>query len=106
MLKMVFLVRRKPDMDADAFRAYWSKTHAPIAAKLPGLRRYVQNHAISGDADTSVPYDGLAEMWWDDEDAMQQSLASPQGQAAQADVEKFMDLSRMQVLRVEQIDIV
>lgn len=39
MLKVIFLIQRKAGMNAESFREYWTKTHAPIAARLPGLRR-------------------------------------------------------------------
>ena len=106
MLKMVFLVHRRPGMAAEDFRTYWTQTHAPIAARLPGLRRYVQNHALTPEGEDPPAFDGFAEMWWDDADAMQQSMASPEGQAALADVENFLDVGRMQTLIVEQAEIV
>lgn len=106
MLKMVFLVHRRPGMDVESFRRYWTETHAPIAAQLPGLRRYVQNHAVAGDGEPAPAFDGFAEMWWDDAEAMQQSLASPEGEATLSDVENFLDVDRMQTFSVEQVEIV
>lgn len=106
MLKMVFLVHRRPDLSVEEFRRYWTDTHAPIAAKLPGLRKYVQHHAMPGPDGTSPEFDGFAEMWWDDAEAMGESLASPEGEAAQADVANFLDAERMHVFSVDQIAIV
>ncbi|HEX9698871.1 MAG TPA: EthD family reductase [Acidobacteriota bacterium] len=106
MLKMVFLVHRRHGMDIDSFREYWRETHAPIAANLPELRRYVQNHAVSGEGDGLPAFDGFAEMWWDDADAMQRSLASPEGQAALNDTANFLDPDRMVTFSVEQAEIV
>lgn len=103
---MVFLVHRRPDMDVDEFRRYWTETHAPIAARLPGLRKYVQHHAVAGPDGTEPTFDGFAEMWWDDAEAMGQSLASPQGEVALADVANFVDAERMHTFAVEQVTIV
>ena len=106
MLKMVFLVPKRPDMDATEFRRYWRETHGPIAAKIPGLRKYIQNHSI-GNSDGAPPaYDGFAELWFDSAEAFEQGLASPEGQAAIADSAKFIDVDRMQNFGVDEITIV
>lgn len=106
MLKIVFLVQRRPDLEVDEFRRYWTETHAPIAAMLPGLRKYVQHHAVPGPDGSEPAFDGFAEMWWDDAESMREALASPEGEAAQADVANFVDAGRMQILSVEQVTIV
>jgi uncharacterized protein (TIGR02118 family) len=95
MLKMIFLLHRRPAIDADEFSRYWSKHHAPIARKLPVLRKYVQNHARAAGRDAPA-YVGVAEMWWDDAKAFEASLASPEGQSAQEDAARFMDVERIQ----------
>lgn len=105
MFKMVFLVHRRPEMDSEDFHRYWSETHAPIAAKLPGLRKYVQNHA-SGKEDGGDTYDGFAEMWWDSKEAFEQSLASPEGEKAIEDAAKFIDVDRMQSFSVDEVTVV
>ena len=106
MLKIVFLVHRRPEMEPQNFRRYWKDTHAPIAARLPGLRKYVQNHSAAAPDGTPPTYDGFAEMWRDDAQAMEQSLASPEGQAALADAGKFIDLERMETFSVNQETVV
>ncbi len=106
MLKMVFLVKRRPDMEAEDFRRYWKETHAPIAAKLPGLRKYVQNYFTAAPDGTPPMYDGFAELWWDDAEAMEQSMASAEGQAAVADGDNFLDAERMQTFIAEEVKIV
>lgn len=45
-------------------------------------------------------------MWWDDAEAMQESLASPEGVAALADIHNFLDVERMLSFTVEQAEIV
>ncbi len=106
MLKMVFLINRRPDMEAEDFRRYWKETHAPIAAKLPGLRKYVQNYFAAAPDGPPPMYDGFAELWWDDAEAMEQSLASAEGQAAVADGDNFLDTERMQTFSVDEVKIV
>jgi uncharacterized protein (TIGR02118 family) len=42
MVTRISLLYRKQDMSPDAFRNYWREVHAPVARRMPGLRRYVQ----------------------------------------------------------------
>ncbi len=46
LVKGIFLLKRKPGMSLADFRQYWKEVHGPIVLKLPGLRRYVQCHAL------------------------------------------------------------
>jgi uncharacterized protein (TIGR02118 family) len=66
MLKMMFLAYRRAGMDAEEFQRYWREIHAPIASKIPGLRKYVQNHSARASDGSDPPYDGIAEMWFED----------------------------------------
>jgi hypothetical protein len=45
-------------------------------------------------------------MWWDDADARQRSLASPEGQASLNDTANFLDPDRMVTFSVEQAAII
>jgi uncharacterized protein (TIGR02118 family) len=71
MLKGIFTVKRQPEMKLAEFRRYWKEVHGPIAAKLPGLRRYVQCEVIA-----EPRWDGAAQLWFDDPDAVRGSLES------------------------------
>jgi len=106
MIKMIFLVHRRPGLDRDEFRKYWGETHSEIAKKTPGVRKYIQLHAVPGPDGEDPPYDGFAEMWWDDAASMQAALETPEGKAALADTQSFLDLDRQQVFTVEQISVV
>jgi|SRR6056297_2689015 len=89
MIKLVALVTRKPGLSPEAFRDYWLDTHAPLAAAIPGLRGYRIN--IAGDAGEQppAPYDGSAELWFDDHAAMSAGLGSSQGEVAGGDTAHF-----------------
>lgn len=106
MIKMIFLVHRQPQLSPDEFRRYWKETHAEIARKIPGLRKYTQHHAVPGPDGVEPPYDGFAEMWWDDAESLQMALGSPDGKAAVEDIGNIVDLERQQVFVVEQYSIV
>jgi uncharacterized protein (TIGR02118 family) len=74
---------------------HWVETHAPLAHKVPGLRRYVQNH-IRGErtrADieaTAVEIDGIAELWFDDQAALETASRTPEMKALHADGALFI----------------
>ena len=101
MVKMVFLVHRKAGMDEQDFRRYWRETHGPKAARIPGLRKYVQNHSIASVEGGTPPYDGFSEMWFDSPE----SLETPEAQAAVADTANFTDVDRTQGFIVEEVDV-
>jgi uncharacterized protein (TIGR02118 family) len=74
--------------DAAAFEQYYRETHIPIAKRIPGLRSYVISkgpvQALAGTAPhlvATLTYDSMADL--------NAALASPEGQAAAADVAKF-----------------
>jgi len=106
MIKMVFLIHRRADLDPATFRMHWRESHAEIAGKMPGLRKYVQNHSMPA-ADGIAPlYDGFAEMWFDDAESLERALATVEGQATIADTRNFIDLDRMLTFRVDEVEVV
>ncbi len=108
MIKLVFSLRRKPEMTREEFQAYWRDQHAPLVsrhAEALRIRRYVQTHAISSElaaaqsaARGSEPdvYDGEAELWWDSFDDVVAAVSTPAGQQAAIelleDERRFIDL--------------
>lgn len=95
MIKTVGLLTRKKDWTHEQFVKHWVETHAPLAHKVPGLRRYVQNH-ISGErmrADieaTAIEIDGIAELWFDDQAALETASRTPEMKALHADGALFI----------------
>ena len=91
MIKLVALVTKKNGMSQDAFRDYWRDVHAPLAARIPGMRGYRINVAgAAGDLPPAL-YDGSAEIWFDDRAAMEAGLASPEGVVAGDDTAHFTE---------------
>lgn len=91
MIKLVALVRRRPDLDLQAFREYWLTTHAPLAAAIPGMRGYRINIAGDPGAQSAAPYDGSAEIWFEDRAAMEAGLGSDAGRIAGEDTVHFAE---------------
>ncbi len=108
MIKLVFSLRRKPEMTREEFQAYWRDQHAPLVsrhAEALRIRRYVQTHARSSEvaaaqsaARGSEPdvYDGEAELWWDSLDDVIAAVSTPEGRQAAIelleDERRFIDL--------------
>src|SRR5476651_156705 len=95
MIKTIGLLTRKSDWTHTQFLKHWVETHAPLARKVPGLRRYVQNHirGTRGRADiaeTVLEIDGIAELWFDDQAALETAARTPEMKALHADGALFI----------------
>lgn len=90
--KNVVFLRRRPDLSVDQFQSYWRDTHAPLARKIPQIRRYVQAHTLGqlGSDGGERKYDGFALTWFDDVDAMRASNQEPDMAAIREDEGKFL----------------
>jgi uncharacterized protein (TIGR02118 family) len=106
MAKLIFVLYKRQDMSVDEFRSYWKETHAELAKKIPGARKYLQNHAVSDPEGEAPPYSGVAELVFDSPEEMQQGLESEEAQAAIADLPNFTDESRMEVAVVEEVSVI
>ena len=95
VIKSLSLLTRRPELSHEAFVRHWIEIHAPLAHAVPGVRRYVQNH-IEGErtrADiptTEVAVDGIAELWYDDQAAMDRANASPEAKRLHDDGALFI----------------
>ncbi len=83
------LVLYKTPTDAAAFDAYYEGTHIGIAKKIPGLRKYEVSRAPVMTPAGPAPVHLVATLHFDDMAAIGAGFASPEGQAAGADVAKF-----------------
>lgn len=88
MVKFVVVVRRKDGLSFEEFRRLWSQEHPELVLAMPGVRAYAQNLAHNG-ASRDWPMDGVAEIWFDDQDAMRAAFASAPGRAAHEHQELF-----------------
>lgn len=95
MVKAIYFISRKPGMELQAFRHYWLNDHARVVREVPELRRYVQSHTIDQFyRGAEPPYDGIAELWYDDTAAMRRIAGTPASRAAADDDAKFIDMSK------------
>src|SRR3972149_5332075 len=64
MVNAIFMVCRLPGLDHRDFFEHWLEVHGPLAAKLPGLRRHIQNHGVlEAFARGTQTHDGWSEFW-------------------------------------------
>ncbi|MFO7250215.1 MAG: EthD family reductase [Actinomycetes bacterium] len=74
--------------DPEAFDAHYDSVHAPLAAKLPGLRGYTVVRPVAR-GDERPPYHLIATLTFDDEASAKAALASEEGRKAVADLANF-----------------
>lgn len=91
VIKSFSFLARKPGLSREAFLRHWIEVHAPMCHEVPGLRGYVlcipvQEHARSDVAALEMaPFDGIAQLWYDDLEARARAGASPAGKRWHAD---------------------
>jgi uncharacterized protein (TIGR02118 family) len=83
------VVMYKAPTDPAAFDRYYFATHVPIAKRIPGLRKYEVSQGAVGTPAGPSGYHLVAILHFDDMAAVQRAFASPEGQAAVADVQTF-----------------
>ena len=109
MLKLVFPLRRVRTLSREQFQKYWFENHGPLVrrhARALRIRRYVQVHTVDDPLNAVLresrgaeePYDGVAELWWDNREDLEAALATPEAQQAARelleDEKRFIDLAR------------
>ena len=111
MIKLIVMIKRKPDLSKEAFHAYWSGPHADQVLGCPEfkrhIRRYVQSHVVTQDG-IRLPwgvsdYDGQAELWFDSVDEMNAAFNEPRFLAeVHPDDETFIDMAGCKLMVVEE----
>lgn len=109
MIKSLTLLTRKAGLTHEQFMRHWVEIHGPLALKVPGIRRYVQTHLLEERKRPDIPssdieIDGIAELWYDDQDSMRKALASPEGKALYADGALF--IGRVKTFTTEERQII
>jgi uncharacterized protein (TIGR02118 family) len=90
------LLKKRADIDHQAFRTHWRTGHGALAAKLPGLRRYHQNHTVDRSqrgityARDGLDFDGFSELWFDDVPALQAAFAADEVKELAEDEDRFI----------------
>ena len=94
MVKFVVVLYRRADVPPERFHDNLRHEHGPLAERIPGLRRYVQNHVRPDPTRPHPGWDAIVELSWDDGPAMEAGWRSPEGRRATEHLREFADLSR------------
>jgi uncharacterized protein (TIGR02118 family) len=104
-------------MSREDFKDYWMNEHGPFFmnnADAMGAKKYVQSHTLDTPLNEGLrasrgmlpEYDGVAEVWFESEEALIEGMSSPEGQKLGAalleDEKKFIDHSKSSAFIVHE----
>ena len=95
----MILLKKKDDMTDEEFAHYWLHTHAPLAKKLPGIRKYVVN-LVRKPPERESHYQGIVELWFENIESMKTAFASAEGLLTREDTHKFV--RNMTILYIDE----
>ena len=99
MFKVAWIARFPQGVAKADARRHWAETHGPMCITTPGIERYVQNHVVgplprmNGVAQQETFFDGYSCGWWQDEDAFNASMGTPEWAALVADGDNVFDMA-------------
>ena len=100
-MKLVFVLFRRAGLTHEQSLAEWNgEQHTSMVRRVPGLKRWVQNHATTVPSEAAA--DGIGELWFDSPGTMEQAMNSPQMAAAVEDAKRFLDMERTYALVVDE----
>jgi uncharacterized protein (TIGR02118 family) len=104
MLKICTLFKRKQGLSVTEYQSYWRGDHPNHVRKLPGVRRYAQNHPLpeTFESGQAPIYDGIVELYFDDSAALKHLAATQEYQDLNADEENFVDRSTIQLVLTDE----
>ncbi len=112
MVKYIICARRKSGMSREEFSTYWRNRHGPLVKSVPEfmrhVRKYVQCHLVGGAPPLGVegPYDGVAELWFDSPEEIEQAFEEPRYlEIIRPDELKFVDISSCISFITEEVPI-
>jgi uncharacterized protein (TIGR02118 family) len=104
-------------MTREEFKDYWLNKHGPFFmenADAMGAKKYVQSHTLDTPLNEGLKasrgmlpeYDGVAEVWFESEEALMEGMSSPEGQKLGAalleDEKNFIDHSKSSAFIVNE----
>lgn len=75
MFTVTFVLYEKDGLFRTEALRYWRDTHGPLVSQVPGVQRYVQQHAV-GAPDGTPPFLGVASLGFADSEAFGAATAS------------------------------
>jgi uncharacterized protein (TIGR02118 family) len=86
MVKLVALY--KTPEDVEAFEKHYYEIHMPLVEKMPGLLK-AEVSKLAPMPGAEIRYHMMAEMYFEDMDKLNESMASAEGRAAGKDIMSF-----------------
>ena len=86
MIKLIALYRKPAD--PAEFDKHYDNVHTPLVKKYPGLHKLEITH-ITGAPIGETKFHLMVEMYFDNKEAMDAALASPEGKAVARDLMSF-----------------
>jgi uncharacterized protein (TIGR02118 family) len=71
---------------------------------MPGIRGFVQNHALVDPEGNEPPYDWFAELYFESQEAMEEALVTQEGEATLADPPNFCEMDKTRGIAVEEVE--
>lgn len=107
-VKVIVASKRKPGMSVDELRRYSREVHAPLVAKLPGLRGYIVCPVMDGHyAVGESLLDNVSVLWFDSVAALEAARQSETFRTiVQPDLANFVDPRYFHVLVTEESTVV
>lgn len=121
MVKLIYCVKKRPDLSDEDFHDYWLNRHGPLVRRLgPALKvlRYVQSHTMPLELHDLMKslrglgdiYDGTAELWWESIEDFLDAYSSPEGMdannALMEDEANFIDFAASCMFFTEEHSII
>jgi len=99
MIKTVWILTFRADKDREEVSRWWRTDHGAIALRVPGIKRYVQNHFLepldTDRAEGRMPFQGMVECWFDDQATYDAAMASPEWAELEADGEVGFEMTKL-----------
>ncbi len=101
---MRFLVLYAAPIDPAAFDRYYHEVHISLTKRLPGLRRYTLSRNVASTRGGD-PYYLIAELEWDNLEALRAAFASPEGRQTADDMPNLTTRSTVNSMTFEVDDV-
>lgn len=105
MGKVVFVIFKNSNLTHEACIAQWkSERHTSIVKNVKGLKKWVLNEVAPGASDQAP--DGIGELWFEDDNAREAAMQSPEMGAAVEDAKSFLDMEKTYAVFVEETSVI
>ena len=91
MLKAVILLRKRVGMSHEDFSMRFRVHARPLIQSLPGVERIVVSEPVAAPGGRPA-YDGMAEFWLADLDAVRRLIESEQARQIESKMSEFIDM--------------